>query len=112
MFRYRNIDCALYILQAKPLNRNQWWRRFKVENNGNVSIRSRKLKWWLFALDLEGEINPIKRSRDISFRLATTWDVSGGRYENKKKVHIVDGLEGRMYWSVDYNLPEVTGYVC
>ena len=82
-----------------------------MQNDGEVSVRSRKLNWWIFTLDLQGEINPIKNTRDLSFRLATTWDVSSGRYENKKKLKMMDGVEGRMSWNVNYNLPELSGYV-
>jgi hypothetical protein len=101
-----NICC----LQAKPVDATKWWRRMKVTHKGDISLRSRKLHWWVFTLDLQGEINPLTKTKDISFRVATAWDVSSGRYQNKKKIQLTDGIEARVHWNVSYDLPEVSGH--
>ncbi|KAI8103714.1 hypothetical protein M9435_005048 [Picochlorum sp. BPE23] len=95
---------------VKPASAEKWWRRVRVTHTGNISLRSRKLTWWVFAVDLQGEVNPITRAKDVSFRVATAWDVTGGRYQNKKKLKVTDGIEGRVHWSINYDLPELSGH--
>lgn len=73
-------------------------------------MRSRKLQWWVFTLDLQGELNILRKTRDISFRVATAWDITQGRYQNKKKFKVVDGVDGRVHWNVNYDLPELSGH--
>jgi len=97
-------------VQVKPASTERWWRRVRVTHTGNISLRSRKLTWWVFALDLQGEVNPMTKAKDVSFRVATAWDVAGGRYQNKKKVKVTDGVEGRVHWSINYDLPELSGH--
>jgi len=80
-----------------------------METNGTVALRSRKLRWWLFTLDVQAGVNPVRRTTDASFRVATKWDVARGEYHNKKRVAMGDATEGRVHWSVNYNLPEVAG---
>ena len=82
----------------------------KVTHRGDISLRSRKLHWWVFTLDLQGEVNPITKTKDVSFRVATAWDVASGRYQNKKKIQVTDGIEARVHWNVNYDLPEVSGH--
>lgn len=102
-FRWENV-------QAKPTDSSAWWRRAKVTHNGDISVRSRKLTWWIFTLDLEGEANFLRQTKDVSFRVATAWDITQGRYQNKKKVNIMDGVDGRVHWNVNYDLPEFSGH--
>lgn len=81
-----------------------------MTHHGDISVRSRKLKWWVFTLDLEGEVNFLRQTKDLSFRVATTWDITQGRYQNKKKINLMDGVDGRVHWNVNYDLPELSGH--
>lgn len=96
-------------LQVKPVDKSSWWRRLRVDSSGNLAIRSHKLHWWVLTLDLEGSINPIQKTTAGSFRVATKWDIVRGEYRNKKAFRLGDATEGRIHWSVNYNLPEVAG---
>ena len=80
-----------------------------MDTSGEVALRSRKLCWWVFTLDLEAHVNPSTRSSHASFRVATKWDVERGSFRNKRRVTLGDATEGRVHWSVNYNLPEVAG---
>lgn len=44
------------------------WRRLRVDNSGTLTLRSRKLHWWLFTLDIIGHANPFSRTFDLSYR--------------------------------------------
>ena len=98
-------------VMCKPVNKSAWIRRLRVDlTSGDVSVRSRKLRILsVLTLDAEAVLNPVKKSRDCRFRLATTWDASGGRVEKKSKFETVEGLKLCMTWTVNYSLPEVTG---
>jgi hypothetical protein len=91
------------------VNEDSWWRRLRVTTSGNVTLRSRKLQWWVITLDLEGVSNPLLCTSSASFRVATKWDLSRGEYRNKRKMQLGDATEGRVHWHVNYNLPEVEG---
>lgn len=80
-----------------------------MDSNGNLAVRSRKLHWWVLTLDLEGSVNPLQKTTAGSFRVATKWDIVRGEYRNKKAWSLGDATEGRIHWSVNYNLPEVAG---
>jgi hypothetical protein len=80
-----------------------------VGSSGEVALRSRKLRWWVFALDLEGHVNPLTRTTNASFRLGTKWDAARGELRNKRRVALGDATEARVHWSVNYNLPELAG---
>jgi hypothetical protein len=97
-------------VQAKPTDSTAWWRRAKLTHHGDISLRSRKLRWWVFTLDLEGEVNFLRQTKDLSFRVATAWDITQGRYQNKKKISVMDGVDGRVHWNVNYDLPELSGH--
>jgi hypothetical protein len=94
----------------KPVDRSQWWRRVRLSNDGVVSVRSRKLQWWMFTLDLQADVNPVQRTKDVSFRVATAWDISAGKLHKKSKVHLIDGASSTIHWSVNYDLPEIQGH--
>lgn len=96
-------------LVIKPASEDSWWRRLRVSTAGNVTLRSRKLQWWVITLDLEGVTNPLLRTSSASFRVATKWDLSRGEYRNKRKMQLGDATQGRVHWHVNYNLPEVEG---
>ena len=96
-------------LVVKPVDRHQWWRRVRVNHKADISLRSRKLKWWVFTLDLEADLNPVRRTRDLSFRVATAWDVAGGKYQKKSRFHPCDGASVAVHWNVSYDLPEMKG---
>jgi hypothetical protein len=96
-------------LIVKPVDRMQRWRRLRLDSSGDITVRSRKLRWWVFTLDLQGTVNPLRRTSDASFRLATKWDLARGQYHNKRRVNLGEATEGRVHWGVNYNLPEVAG---
>lgn len=96
-------------LVVKPKERKHWWRRLRVDTTGDVQLRSRKLTWWLFTLDLHGVVNPMHKTSDVSFRIATKWDLSRGEIKNKRQIALGEATEGRLHWNVNYNLPEVAG---
>jgi hypothetical protein len=108
-FIHRLIIHFLLYFQVKPISEESWWRRLRVSTAGNITLRSRKLQWWVITLDLEGVANPIHRTSSASFRVATKWDLSRGEYRNKRKMQLGDATEGRVHWHVNYNLPEVEG---
>lgn len=56
------------VLQIKPSGGDPVWRRLRVDNSGMLTLRSRKLSWWLFTLDLTAHANPLTRSFDFSYR--------------------------------------------
>lgn len=74
-----------------------------------VTLRSRKLRWWVFTLDLEGHANPLTRSTTMSFRVATKWDMARGQIKNKKRIPLGDAAEARVHWAINYDLPEIEG---
>ena len=96
-------------VMAKPADREFLLRRVRVEQSGDVSVRSRKLKVWVLTLDAEAVVNPLKKTGDCGFRLATTWDATGGRVERNSKFEAMEGLRVGVTWAVNYSLPEVTG---
>lgn len=98
-------------LVVKPADRNSPWRRLKVDRNGTFTLRSRKLSWWVFTLDLHGHANPFKGTRNLSYRLATKWDINAGEIKRKKLIPLTDGAEGRIHWSVNYSMPSLEGNV-
>jgi hypothetical protein len=95
--------------QAKPADRSAWWRRARLDRDGTLTLRSRQLRWWLLTLGLEAHANPRTRTANLSYRVATKWDVSKGEYRNKRRAGLGDAAEARAHWSVNYNLPEVAG---
>lgn len=54
--------------QVKPVSPGAPWRRLRLDSEGTVTLRSRKLQWWLLTLDLEGHANPLRRTSNLSFR--------------------------------------------
>lgn len=59
----------LHLPQIKPSSGEAaWWRRLRVDNSGTLTLRSRKLSWWLFTLDVTGHANPLSKSFDLSYR--------------------------------------------
>ncbi len=55
--------------QIKPSSGEAaWWRRLRIDNSGTLTLRSRKLSWWLFTLDVTGHANPFSKSFDLSYR--------------------------------------------
>lgn len=74
-----------------------------------MTLRSRKLRWWLLTLDLEAQGNPRLQTSNLSFRVATKWDMYRGQIRNKKRVPLGSGAEARIHYSVNYNLPEIEG---
>jgi hypothetical protein len=55
--------------QVKPASSSQLWRRLRLDaGSGQLSVKSRKLHWWLLAADLEGHANLRTRATDFSFR--------------------------------------------
>lgn len=99
----------LHLTQAKPSNPLAVWRRLKLDTVGTVTLRSRKLRWWLLTLDLEAQANPRLQTSNVSFRVATKWDMYRGQIRNKKRVHLGSATEARIHYSVNYNLPEIEG---
>ena len=97
------------ILVFKPTNKKQWWRRLRIETTGDITVRSRKLSWWVFTLDLHGMANPRHGTSDLSFRVATKWDLSRGEIKNKRNMALGEATEGRLHWNLNYNLPELEG---
>lgn len=57
-------------MQLKPADEGQPWRRLRVDNAGTLTLRSRKLHWWVFTLDVTGHANPLSKSFDLSYRRA------------------------------------------
>ena len=55
-------------LVVKPAGEARWWRRARVDSRGELTLRSTKLRWWVFTLDLEGHANPLTRTTNMSFR--------------------------------------------
>ncbi|KAI7839112.1 hypothetical protein COHA_007117 [Chlorella ohadii] len=86
-----------------------WWRRLRIDNSGTLTLRSRKLSWWLFTLDVTGHANPFSKSFDLSYRVATKWDVTKGEYRNKKRLQLNDDIEARAHWTISYSLPAIEG---
>ena len=103
------ISDLLHAAQAKPSNPLAVWRRLKLDTVGTVTLRSRKLRWWLLTLDLEAQANPRLQTSNVSFRVATKWDMYRGQIRNKKRVHLGSATEARIHYSVNYNLPEIEG---
>jgi len=60
-------------LQIKPTGDSQKWRRLRIDNSGTLTLRSRKLHWWLFTLDVIGHANPFTRTFDLSYRCSLWW---------------------------------------
>ncbi|KFM25418.1 hypothetical protein F751_5959 [Auxenochlorella protothecoides] len=96
-------------LVVKPVSPGAPWRRLRLDSEGTVTLRSRKLQWWLLTLDLEGHANPLRRTSNLSFRVATKWDMYRGQIRNKKRVALGSGSEARVHYTVNYNLPEIEG---
>jgi hypothetical protein len=96
-------------LMLKPVDRNFWLRRVRLNHQCDVSVRSRKLTAWVFTLDLEAEVNLISGARDAGFRIATAWDATTGKVRKKSKFHPLDGVHAAVEWGVDYSLPEMKG---
>ncbi|KAI3430283.1 hypothetical protein D9Q98_004879 [Chlorella vulgaris] len=96
-------------LVIKPSRSGQLWRRLRIDNSGTMTLRSRKLQWWLFTLDVIGHANPLSRSFDLTYRLATKWDISRGEYRNKRRYDVSPKTEARAHWSISYSLPAVEG---
>lgn len=96
-------------LVVKPSSLTAPWRRLKMDSSGTLTLRSRKLSWWVFTLDLHGHTNPFKKTTDLSFRVATKWDISAGEIKKKRKVPLTEGAEGRVHWSVNYSMPAIEG---
>ncbi|PRW20457.1 hypothetical protein C2E21_8951 [Chlorella sorokiniana] len=86
-----------------------WWRRLRIDNSGTLTLRSRKLSWWLLTLDITGHANPFSKSFDLSYRVATKWDVTKGEYRNKKRMQLSDNMEARAHWTISYSLPAIEG---
>jgi hypothetical protein len=105
-----SLMCCLWpSVQAKPADRSAWWRRARLERDGTLTVRSRKLQWWLLTLGLEAHANPRTRTANLSYRVATKWDVSKGEYRNKRRAALGEAAEARAHWWVDYKVPEVAG---
>ncbi|KAL4422544.1 hypothetical protein ABPG75_008741 [Micractinium tetrahymenae] len=96
-------------LVIKPSRPDRWWRRLRVDNSGTLMLRSRKLHWWLFTLDVIGHANPLTRTFDLSYRVATKWDVARGEYRNKKRFELGEEAEARAHWTISYSLPAIEG---
>lgn len=96
-------------IMVKPVDRNFWLRRVRIDQNYDISVRSRKLAAWVFTLDLEAEVNPKRGSRDIGFRIATAWDATNGKVRKKSKFHPLEGAHAAVEWEVNYSLPEMRG---
>ncbi|KDD72051.1 hypothetical protein H632_c3947p0, partial [Helicosporidium sp. ATCC 50920] len=89
------------------------WRRLKIDPQGRVWLRSKKLAWWVLTLDVEAHGDPFKRTGDVSFRLGTKWGVNRGTVRSKRALDLSPGrpagLQGRLHYSLAYDLPEVEG---
>lgn len=96
-------------LMLKPVDRNFWLRRVRLNHKYDVSVRSRKLTAWVFTLDLEAEVNLVSGARDVGFRIATAWDATTGKVRKKSKFHPLEGVHAAIEWGVDYSLPEMKG---
>ena len=99
-------------IMLKPVNRSFWLRRVRINQKYDISVRSRKLSAWVFTLDLEAEVNPVRGSRDIGFRVATAWDATTGKVRKKSKFHPSEGVHAAVEWEVNYSLPELRGRFC
>ncbi len=44
------------------------WRRLRIDSSGMVTLRSRKLRFWIFTLDASGHANPFNKTFDFSYR--------------------------------------------
>ncbi len=96
-------------LMVKPVDRNFWLRRVRLNHKYDVSVRSRKLTAWVFTLDLEAEVNLVSGARDVGFRIATAWDATAGKVRKKSKFQPLEGVHAAIEWGVDYSLPEMKG---
>lgn len=55
-------------VQVKPAAAHRLWRRLRVDTTGTLTLRSQKIRLWLFTLDVTAHANPRARSFDFSYR--------------------------------------------
>lgn len=82
----------------------------RIGSDGTLTLRCPKLRWWLFALDLHGHVNPVHRTTNASFHFTVDpMNLALGKTKNKKCFQLGDNAETRIHWSVSSSLPEIQG---
>ncbi len=101
-------------LVVKPADRGAWWRRARADSRGALTLRSRRLPLFgVLVLDLAARVAPLAPAGEprwgAEWRVATRWDALRGEARNKKRLALGPATEGRVHWSVSYDLPHLAG---